>query len=143
MSKNKNVDALELESLAFLNINVKIVNNGFNVKIANKDDKKDFIELKVNVNSVKFLRLISTLGHMEKFEKVGNTDNVNYATLTEKLVSYTLSIFGDDNIDRLTDIFEKQNEDLQVTHLIEIIGYAIYFLEKENNSKDEEDLEKK
>lgn len=143
MSKNKNVDGLELESLDFLNINVKIVNNGFNVKIANKDDKKDFIELKVNVNSVKFLRLISTLGHMEKFEKVGNTDNVNYATLTEKLVSYTLSIFGDDNIDRLTDIFEKQNEDLQVTHLIEIIGYSIYYLEKENNLKDEEDLEKK
>lgn len=143
MSKNKNVDVLELESLEFLNINVKIVNNGFNVKIANKDDKKDFVELKVNVNSVKFLRLISTLGHMEKFEKVGNTDNVNYSTLTEKLVSYTLSIFGDDNIDRLTDIFEKQDEDLQVTHLIEIIGYSIYFLEKENNSKDEEDLEKK
>lgn len=143
MSKNKNVDGLELESLDFLNINVKIVNNGFNVKIANKDDKKDFIELKVNVNSVKFLRLISTLGHMEKFEKVGNTDDVNYATLTEKLVSYTLSIFGDDNIDRLTDIFDKQDEDLQVTHLIEIIGYSIYFLEKENNLKDEEDLEKK
>ena len=143
MSKNKNVDGLELESLEFLNINVKIVNNGFSVKIANKDDKKDFIELKVNVNSVKFLRLISTLGHMEKFEKVGNTDNANYATLTEKLVSYTLSIFGDDNIDRLTDIFEKQNEDLQVTHLIEIIGYSIYYLEKENNLKDEEDLEKK